>query len=242
MGNALGSPRPCSECFRKLTTNRRKQRLTRLEDVLIFFDRSDLERISLSSRQLRHIVVNYFYDSPYLLLDNACVMIIHKSFALLKFRGIHYGEYFHQHTLNWIVLPDNSDWPQIEQEHLINIKDMYFPKWFRVDLAQIECSIFAEKPTEDAMDAYELICHIWTGQTLRIFSRTTYQDDIMNLRVRLAIDMLLSNSNLLRVCELQYRAWDYVQQVYNYPLVYEANIVRVEATRRWNSRAYGESD
>ncbi|KAI1702912.1 hypothetical protein DdX_15246 [Ditylenchus destructor] len=58
----------------------------------------------------------------------------------------------------------------------------------------------------------------------------------MNLRVRLAIDMLLSNSNLLRVRELQYRAWDYVQQVYNYPLVYEANIVRVETSHAWNGQ------
>ncbi|KAI1713920.1 hypothetical protein DdX_08803 [Ditylenchus destructor] len=212
-------------------TNPPNRLLIRLIDVLSFFDRPDLESVSLSSRFVRQIVLRHFTSKPYFVF-NGHLFIARQWMIIIKLSGE--IQYFSLHAANWI------DLNHIQNNELIDLSQMrpYLHSWLRFKKVSIKFPdwrgyflYILEWICNDYLTYYKSVRTLWTGQQLRLH---IYENTTPSKNTVCIMESLLKDLDFLRCNELQYNAWNYVPNLHSFPLIYKINVIRFNVSDELN--------
>ncbi|KAI1725203.1 nidogen-like domain-containing protein [Ditylenchus destructor] len=221
--------------------------LIRLFDVLSFFNRQDLESVSISSKFVRQIVLRHFCNKPYSIIDAYFNVRVHRSYvrdsynvALVREYGADGYQYFDVNAANW----DGDFEGNMPDECWIDFERMrpYFHSWLRIKITIVDFHPWVG--ASGLMKRCESVCHLWDTQQLLLtvdenlldarFSRISQMFGSLSAKNGSAIEKFLTNPKLLRCHELDYRAWNYVSQVHKFPLIYEIDVIRITVMDQLN--------
>ncbi|KAI1717798.1 hypothetical protein Ddc_09648 [Ditylenchus destructor] len=228
MGSILSSQKATT------ATNPPNRLLIRLIDVLGFFDRRDLETVSLSSRFVRQIVLRHFTAKPYFVFSGN-LYIARQWMIIIKYSG---GiQYFSLHAAKWI---DHNLQNIIPNNELLDLSQMrpYLHSWLRFKKVSIKFPdwrgyllYILEWICNDYLTYYKSLCPLWTGQQLLL---DIYENTAPSKSTVCIMDSFLKDLDFLRCDELQYNAWQYVPDLHSFPLIYKIGVIRFNVSDELN--------
>ncbi|KAI1695309.1 hypothetical protein DdX_19645 [Ditylenchus destructor] len=187
-----------------------------LVNTLRFFNRTELECVSLSSKFVRGIVLKHFRIEPYFIIDG--FFMVENQLAKLYKDDF---QYFDLDSKAWIDLIDDNS-PAMYYFHLADWLPHLLP-WLRVKKMCINFSVYSETLDEN-IALYKLIHHLWSAQELELFCCDAIDATYYQCKVQ-AVHMFLVNAEFFRCKTLVYRASNHVPQLPNYPHLCNINVV-----------------
>ncbi|KAI1723099.1 hypothetical protein Ddc_07294 [Ditylenchus destructor] len=196
-------------------------------EVFCFFNRNELDYLTLSCRFIHAIISRHFSAKPYRYLRHA-MLVAHRDSSGLT---LHLEKWLEDDSsvsgyiyFNYAFL--QREWLPFDlQRYQLEILRPFFGEHLRIEFVKISIEGHPFAPEE--VSTLASISHIWDGQILKISGYSDIDEDGQNFMFN-PVDLFFTTPNFLGCRQVTLTDVAFFTPLKNYPIVFTLNVVVVE--------------